>query len=147
MRRIVGQQIASVRGMPLPDILNQQAANRAILANSTGETYNRQKRLSDAFDKAAETHIKALEADPAGYVGSTNPQIEVARQAMAAQTRDQAAAAHAIGQPTAAESYATKMLAEQDRLGVPADEQHVISRLVAPQMVQQITADPSALRP
>jgi hypothetical protein len=61
---------------------------------------------------------------------------------MAAQTPDQAVAAHSAGQPTAAESYATKMLAEQDRLGVPPDEQHVISKITAPQMVQQITADP-----
>jgi hypothetical protein len=140
--RTVGQQITAVRGMPLADILSQQAANRAILANSTGETYDRQRRLSDAFDKAAETHIRALEGDPAAYVGSTNPQIEVARQTMAAQTPDQAVAAHSAGQPTAAESYATKMLAEQDRLGVPPDEQHVISKITAPQMVQQITADP-----
>ena len=84
--RTIGQQIETVRSMPLADILNQQAANRAILANSTGETYGRQSRLAAAFDKAAEQHIKLLGSDPAGYVASTNHEIQGAAMTMQQET-------------------------------------------------------------
>lgn len=140
--RTIGQQIESVRSMPLASILNQQAANRAILANSTGETYARQSRLSAAFDKAAEQHIKALGEDPAGYVAATNHEIQGAAMTMQQETPEAAAMLRGHGQPTAAEAYAGKMLGEQDRLGVPIDDQHVLDNHGAVSMAQQIMADP-----
>jgi hypothetical protein len=140
--RTIGQQITSVRGMPLSEIVSQQAANRSILANSTGENYARQSRLAGAFDKAAEQHIKALQADPAGYVFSTNPDINVARQAISSETPEQTQLLRSQGQPSAAESYAVKMLGEQERLGVPQDGRHVLDNLSAAATAQHIMADP-----
>ena len=46
------------------------------------------------------------------------------------------------GQPTAAEAYASKILGEEDRLGVPADDQHVLDNRGATSMAQQIMGDP-----
>lgn len=140
--RTIGQQITAVRGMPLADILNQQAANRAVLANSTGANYERQRKLSAAFDQAAEQHIKALGSDPAAYVSTTNPQIVAAADAMKQETPQQSAALRGQGQPSAAENYAAKVLGEEDRLGVPTDGQHILDNTGATAMAQQIMADP-----
>lgn len=140
--RTVGQQIVAVRGMSLPDIMAQHAANAAILSRSAGPDYARQRKLSDAFDRAAETHIKALGQDPVGYVLSTNPSIEAARAATAQETPQQSAALRGQGQPDAVESYAAKLLGEQDRLGVPQDQRHVLDTIGAQRAAAQITANP-----
>lgn len=144
--RQIGQQIQGIRGMPISDILSQQAANRAILSNSTGEGYERQRRLSAAFDKAAEQHIKQLSLDPAGYVSSTNPTIEAAREAAEAQTPQQAAALAQAGQQTASERYAILTLGEQERLQVPPDNRHVLTQQQAQGFAAQIMGDPEGSR-
>ena len=139
--RTIGQQIETVRSMPLADILNQQAANRAILANSTGETYGRQAAWRRIRQCGRAAH-KLLGSDPAGYIASTNHEIQGAAMTMQQETPEQAALLRSHGQPTAAEAYAGKMLGEEDRLGVPADDQHVLDNRGATSMAQQIMGDP-----
>ena len=141
--RTIGQQIVSVRGMSIGEIADKKVANQQILNNSTGDGYVRQSKLSKAFDTAADRHIQALAADPANYLLSTNPDIyDAARQAVASQSPSDAAQLRRTGQLTAPESYAAKTLAEQERLGVPADAGHVLSVPEAQQAAQSITKDP-----
>ncbi len=140
--RAIGQQVQGVRGMPLAEIGAQHAANQAVLAKSTGEGYERQKKRAAAFDTAAERHIKALGEDPAAYVISTNPEIEKAREATAAETPEQSAVLRGQGEPDAVESFAAKLLGEQERLGVPEDGRHVLSTLQAQASARQIMQDP-----
>lgn len=140
--RAIGEQIKGVRGMSLGDILQQQAANRTVLGNSTGAGYAQASRKAAAFDKAVEVHIKALGEDPAGYVAATNPQIQASYDAMGKETPEQSAALRGQGQPNAAETYAAQLLGEQERLQVPQDGRHVLSDAQAGGMARRIIADP-----
>jgi soluble lytic murein transglycosylase-like protein len=140
--RTIGQQVQAVRGMPLTEIATQHAANQAVLARSAGPGYVKQKKLADAFDKAVEQHIKALGEDPASYVLATNPDVEAAREATAKETLEQSAELRGQGIPDAVESFAAKLLGEQERLQVPADSRHVLSNTQAQSATQQIMADP-----
>lgn len=138
----IGEQITAVRGMSLPDIMNRRVANQAVLNAAPGPGYARQRTLAQAFDKAAEIHLKALGQDPAAYVATTNPDIEVAREAAAKEQPQAAAQLRGNGIPSAAEGFATKTLAEQERLGVPEDGRHVLSNNEMQGWVQKITSDP-----
>jgi hypothetical protein len=140
--RTVGEQIKGVHGMSLSDIGTQIAANNKVLSNSTGEDYAKQSRLAKTFATAAEQWTKQLYADPAGAVTSTNPNLQAAAEAVQAQTPEQAAALQTAGQPTAAESFAGRMLAEQERLGLPEGARHVLSNGLAAGMSQQIMNNP-----
>jgi hypothetical protein len=140
--RTIGQQIGAVRGMSITEIMNQRAANAAVLSHSIGEGYVQQRKRSEAFDKAADAHIKALFADPGGYVTAYNPDVEAAAKGVQDQTPEQAAAAAGAGMPTAAELFAAKTLGEQERLGVPTDIRHVLSNNAAQAVVPQIMSNP-----
>jgi hypothetical protein len=149
----IGAEINNLHGMSPDDILKQKTANQQVLANSTGEDYLRQSRLNTAFDKALEQHLKLLGiagtadekrvADPAGYVVQHNADLQAAQKLAADnQNMDHLAWNASTGQQMPAETFADKLLAEEARLGVPSEGQHVLSRADAPNMVRQILADP-----
>lgn len=138
----VGQQIVSLRAMPLQDIVTQQVAHREVLARSTGEGYAKQRRLSDAFDKAATAHLKALGDDPASYVGMNSPTVAATLAAVNDPDQPQETA------PQRFADYARTSLAEQERLGVPAQGRAILSKGVAAKVVEKISAlDPAKQNP
>jgi hypothetical protein len=138
----IGQQITAVRNMSLSDIVSQRVANQTVLSHSTGVDYEQQRKRAIAFDRAAEVHIKALGEDPAAYVTTNNPEILSAQQAIGTQSAQDSATLRGAGQPDAVESFAGKLLAEQERLGIPADARHVLTNRQSQATMQQITSNP-----
>jgi muramidase (phage lysozyme) len=137
-----GQQSVAVRGMSPDEISQVQQSHQTSLSASQGDDYNRQRRLSDAFDSAVQNHFKQLQADPASYISLYNKRIQQSAKVLSQETPDQAANLRSAGEPTAHELYGSQMLAEQERLGVDPLSQHVLSQSGAQQMAQQIISDP-----
>jgi hypothetical protein len=142
--KTIGQASIAVRGMSLDDIQRQMQANDQVLSNSTGEGYSRQAKLANAFNTAAQQHFKQLAADPAAYVQTNNSRLASAYQAASAETPQEMAQLRGDGMPTAGESYAAMMQAEQTRLGVPDEAQSVLSKTQAINAAQQIMTSPDA---
>lgn len=140
--KAIGQQVVSVRGMTPDEINTTLANNERVLASSTGEDYVRQRKLSQAFQTAVDQHFRELKADPADYLIRTNPQIVAAQQAAQNEKPDQSALLRGNGQPDATEAYAAKMLAEEERLGVPPDLRNVLTMPAAQGLAQQIMGNP-----
>lgn len=137
-----GRQVVAVRGMSPAEIATQQQANDARLAASNGPGYERERRQAEFFDHAAQQHVEQLNKDPSQYVTLTNPEIQRAAQAVQQQDPKSVATIRGNGQPDAVETYAAKMLQEQDRLGVDPLKQHVLPKQASASQAADIMADP-----
>ena len=126
---------------------SELGAMRALLAKDAGpvppggssevdlSNYAQRSRALARFDRAANARQTAINQDPAAYVQQA-PSVATARAALAS------------GQPGAQEAYATAMLAEQTRLGVRDDDQHVLTQDEANTLAGQLrTADVTTTNP
>ena len=95
---------------------------RAALSNATGDPLVRQRDLT-AFNAAAakrEQQLSGSKADPAYYVIQHEPGVGAKFQALGDNPSPQQFA-----------DYAASQLAVQDRLGIPAEQQHLLLRAQA----------------
>lgn len=111
--KIDGAAKGKIAGMTEPEIVVEQNRLQTSLNTRPPEDYLRRSRQAQAFNHAAQQRVEALTADPANYVALNNPRLA---QLHAASTST----------PQAASDYATATLAEQSRIGVPVERQHVL---------------------
>jgi hypothetical protein len=130
--KIEGAAMGTVRGMTQQEIIDTHNRLQAGLETGPPTGYLQRRKEAAAFDAAATKHLNALfgkEADPANYVALNNPRIA---QLQTAKTQS----------PQAFSDYATATLAEQQRLGVPVERQHVMTTNEAQQMATNIARNP-----
>lgn len=130
--KIDGAAKGKVAGMTEPEIVAEHNRLQASLDTGPPEDYLKRRQQAAAFDNAAKKHLDALignNADPANYVALNNPRL---------------AQLHAASKdsPQAASDYATAVLAEEDRLGVPSGQQHVLPKSDATSFAMGITSNP-----
>lgn len=126
-----GQILSGVRTASPADLMAQREQLQLGLNEPNVPDYAARRRRAQSFDTAVAARTKALGEDPAGYAAQYSPTV--------------AAAAAAIdGRPETFAVYANATAAEQERLGVPAENRSILGANKAAQIAGQIAAlDPA----
>lgn len=122
-----GQSIQSYMSMPTAQIVADVNANQPL----PGDGFIDASRLYQARQEAAQRIMQARAADPGAFVLQSSGDVRNALQAVQAATTPQARAA-------AAQDYALKSVAEQQRLGIETPA--VLPKSMATQLVSAFNA-------
>jgi hypothetical protein len=124
-----------VSGMTREEITGEQARLKASVETGPPTGYIQRRQQQIAFDAAVTKRNEQLfgdKADPANYVALNNPRI----------AQLQTAANVKGASPQAWSDYAIASLAEQARIGVPPEKQHVMTVPEAQQYKEAIASNP-----
>jgi hypothetical protein len=125
-----GQLITGMRTASPDQVAAQRATLAAKLDQPGALDYAKNSRFLAAFDTAFNERNKALSTDPIAYLGTYDPLLQQKRAAIDPKN------------PQTSVDYATTALSEQSRLGVPAEQQHVMTMDAAQRVASAITNDP-----
>jgi hypothetical protein len=121
-----------VSGMTPEEITGEQARLKASVETGPPTGYIQRRQQQVAFDAAVQKRNEQLKADPANYVALNQPRIAELQTA-----------ANAKGASSQAWSdYAIASLAEQARIGLRPEDQHVLTTHEAQTLKENIAANP-----
>jgi len=131
-----GQVMAGVRTATPEDLSAQRQQLEAGMNDPKATDYAKRKKMLGALDAAIQKRSVELGKDPAGYVAQYSPNVATKFAAIDPQ------------KPETFGDYATAALAEQERLGVPAEGRSILPAGVAAGIASKIAGiDPAKQNP
>lgn len=132
--RANGQAAVRVNGMTNDEITTERARLQSGLTENNASDYTMKARGYASFERAVAQRNAALNTDPADFVARNSPVVQRALSDIDPQHPD----------PVKAQNADRAVLAEQERLGVPAENRHVLTKAGAQALSKQmLNADPS----